>query len=373
MPVDGSDKPAGSARKRARQSNKAAAGSDAVIAVTGAFGSLGRRLVRVLEADPTVERIVGIDIKSPLALEGGSTDGTAGFLARHPKLSAHQLDLSEPGADRELGRILERERAGRLVHLALLSTPTHALEMAHETETIGTLHTLHAAANARVSQVVSLSSAMCYGARPDNPAWITEDQPLRPPQSRSLRDKADADQQVRRFATEHPAIDVAVARVGAVIGTASDHFFSRMLSRRVVPAVLGFDPLWQLLWVDDAIDGLAAMLRSRARGPFNLVGRGVLPLSHVLTRLARLPVYLPAEFGRALVGALWSAQLVEMPKHFLDFFRWSWVCDGTALERATGFVPKNDIAAALTIFSQGGARGRPDETHTGQARTTGTA
>lgn len=339
-------------KKQPPTAEAALPGKNAVVCITGAFGSLGRRLVKRLESDPSIERIVGVDIKSPLALERDALDDAVGFLARHPKLSAHTLDLTEPGAESELTQILERERAGCLVHLALLSTPTHALELAHETETIGTLHVLHAAARARVGQLVSLSSAMCYGAHPDNPAWITEVQPLRPPQSRSLRDKADADQQVRRFGAEHPDVAVSIARIGAVIGSAPDHFFTRLLSRRVVPAVLGYDPLWQLLLVDDAVAALHALLRTGARGAFNVVGSGVLPLSHILTRLGKLPVYLPADLGRSILSGLWSAQLVDMPPRFLDFFRWPWVCDGARIERECGFVPEHDIDTALTIFAQ---------------------
>lgn len=342
-------KPAAAAATQARPT-----GSPRVVAITGAFGALGRRLLPLLEADAGVDRVVAIDVRLPAV--DPSVDPAA-FFAAHGKLSSHTLDLAEAGADRELAEILAKERAGALVHLALLSSPTHALEMAHELETIGTLHVLHAAAAAGVDYVLSLSSAMCYGARADNPAWITEDQPLRPPPSRSLRDKADADRQVLRFGDEHPERTVAVARVGALVGSAEDHFWSRLLGRRVVPAVLGYDPLMQLMLAEDAAAALHAILRARARGPFNVVGRGVLPLSHLLSRLSRVPFYVPPGIGRSLLGALWTAQLSDIPRHFLDYLRWSWVCDGERLRRETGFVPLHDIDTTLQVFASGGWRG----------------
>ncbi|MCC7110968.1 MAG: NAD-dependent epimerase/dehydratase family protein [Deltaproteobacteria bacterium] len=329
------------------------AGSPHIVAVTGAFGAFGRRLLPLLEADPDIERVVAIDVRHPAV---GRDVDPAAFLAAHGKLTAHTLDLAEAGADTELAKVLEVERAGALIHLALLSSPTHALEMAHEAETIGTLHVLHAAAAARVGYVLSLSSAMCYGARADNPAWITEEQPLRPPPSRSLRDKADAERQVLRFGEEHAGCAVAVARVGAVLGSAEDHFWSRLLGRRAVPAVLGYDPLMQLMLVDDVAGALHAILRARARGAFNVVGRGVLPLSHVLSRLSRLPIYVPPGIGRSVLGALWTAQLSDIPRHFLDYLRWSWVCDGARLTRETGFVPSHDIDTTLQVFASGAWR-----------------
>ncbi len=327
-------------------------GDPRIVAVTGAFGSLGRRLVRLLERDVNVERVVAIDIRN--ALEGAARDGEPtdpqSFLAAHDKLSAHSLDLTEAGADRELAGILTKERAGSLIHLAFLSTPVHALEMAHELETIGTMYVLNAAAEAKVSTLLSLSSAMCYGARPDNPAWITEEQPLRPPASRSLRDKAEADAAVLKLAVEHREMAVSVARLGAVVGTAADHFWTRTLSRPLVPSVLGYDPLVQLMLIDDAVAAVHAMWTARARGAFNVVGSGVLPWSHVLTRLGKTPLPLPAGVGQSIVGALWSAQLIDMPRQFLDYLRWPWVCDGGKLQQETGFMAAHDLPTSLSMF-----------------------
>ncbi len=348
-------------RSRAAQpsAQPTAAPDPRVVAVTGAFGSIGRRVVRLLEQDPDVERIVAVDVRNAmeLAARDGEPTNPKSYLQAHTRLSAHSVDLTEAGADRELAAVLTAERAGSVIHLAFLSTPTHAHEMAHELETIGTLYVLRAAAEARAASLVSLSSSMCYGARPDNPAWITEEQPLRPPDHRGLRDKAEADGAVLRFGEEHEDVAVAVARVGAVLGTAPDHFWTRTFARPVVPAVLGYDPLLQFLLPDDAAEGIVALWKARARGAFNVVGRGVLPLSHVLTRLGRAPLYLPAGLGKSLVGALWSAQLVEMPKHFLDFLRWSWVCDGERLRKETGFSAAHDIATTLAIFRS--TRGSP--------------
>ena len=337
-------------------------GSARVVAVTGAFGSMGRRLLRKLESDPDIDRVIAVDIRPVERGDGeqravrdarqGRVDALgvsdpAAFLSEHTKLSVHALDLTETGADRALAEILLTERAGVLVHLAFLSSPTHALEMAHELETIGTMYTLHACAAAGVGHVVMLSSALCYGAHPDNPAWIVETQPLRPPESRSLRDKADADGQVQRFGIEHKDVVTAVARVGFTLGSASDHFFTKMLARPVVPAVLGYDPLWQLLWIDDSVDAIYALLKTRARGTFNVAGRGVLPLSHVLTHAGKVPLYVPARLGGALLGALWSAQLIEMPRSFLSFFRWGVVCDTDKLRAETGFQPARAIEDVL--------------------------
>ena len=327
-------------------------GSDRVVAVIGAFGFLGRRLLARLEEDPEVDRIVAVDVRSGIAsLDEGNDDDHRAVLLRHPKLSAHTLDLTTPGADRELADILRTEEAGALFHLAFLSTPTHHQEMAHELETIGTHYVLNAAREAGITRLVSLSSTMCYGARPDNPAFLNEDHPLRPPPSRTLKDKADADEQVRRFGAEHKDIAVSIARLGAMVPTAKDHFWTRIFSRRFVPAVLGYDPMMQFLHPDDAISALLGLWRAQARGPVNVVGRGYLPLSHLLTRLERAPLYLPAALGSSIIGTLWQAQLVDMPQHFFGFLRWSWLADDKRLKSITGFSPRHDLSTVLTVLA----------------------
>ncbi len=319
------------------------------MAVTGAFGFLGRRLLAFLEKDPSIARIVAVDVRSGAALVDADADAVD-LLARHPKLSAHILDLTSPGADRELATIFVSEGVTSVFHLAFLSTPTHHIEMAHELETVGTHYVLNAVAAASVTRFLGLSSTMCYGARPDNPAYLTEDSPLRPPPSRALRDRAAADEQMLRFAAEHPAVAVAVARIGALLPSARDHVWTRLLSRPVVPAVLGYDPLLQFLHPDDAISALLHLWQQEARGAFNVVGDGVLPLSHVLTRLRRLPLLLPARLGQSLAATLWRAQLAEMPQHFFGFLRWGWLADDAKI-RATGFAPRHDITTLLTILS----------------------
>ncbi len=339
---DGADVPPGARRP----------GSPRVVAVTGAFGWFGRKIITALEARADIEKVVAVDVRSPLVLaerEGQSTD-PAEYLARHRKLSAHQIDLTEAGADRELVDVFTREEVGVVLHLAFLNQPTHALEMAHELETIGTMYVLNAVAKSSVRHVVSLSSTMCYGAHADNPGWLTEDQPLRPPQSRFVRDKADADRQARTFAEQNPGVGVCVLRMCPIVGGSADHFWTRTLSRLLVPRAAGYDPLFQFLHADDAVRAILLALSTKVRGAYNVVGRGVLPLSHVVKRLDRTGLPFPAGIGRTLVGALWSAQLVDVPPGFVDYFRWPFVADGRRFEQAAGFRPMKDVDEALAAL-----------------------
>jgi len=333
--------------RRSADDSEHESGGGRVVAITGAFGSLGRQLIRRLEDDPAVERIVAIDVRTATEMaerEGESTEPAA-LLERHARLSAHQLDLTAPGAASDLVEVLKNEGADTLCHLAMLSTPTHHTELAHELETIGTMYVLHAAAAAGVDQLVSLSSTMCYGAWHDNPAWLTEEHPLRGPGDvRFIDDKIDADKQVQRFAAEHPEVRCSTVRLGAVVGSRARRLWARLFYRPLVPTVLGYDPLFQLLHAEDAVTGLHAVVKRAPRGVFNLAGRGVLPLSRIIEGLGRRRAPLPATLARAGLTAAWSAQLSDLPPGLVEFLRWSWICDSRKLEREAGFVPSRTTA-----------------------------
>jgi UDP-glucose 4-epimerase len=320
------------------------------IAVIGAFGFLGRKLLAALEQNPNIERVVAIDVRDARALVTDGRDDWS-LLSEHPKLSVHAVDLTGEGVVADLAQIFRTEQVRTVFHLALLSTPTHALEMAHELETIGTQHVLHAVGVAGITQLIGLSSTMCYGASHKNPAYIRESQALAPPPARSLRDKADADRQMSAFASRTPSCAVAVARLGAMLPTAADHFWTRTLSRRLIPAVLGYDPLLQLLHPDDAVAGLLSLWQAKAQGAFHVVGQGVLPLSHVIAARQALPVYLPSGLGNALLTTLWSAQLIHMPAAYLPFFQWSFVCDDETMRKTTGFVAEHDVRTVLNTVA----------------------
>lgn len=321
-----------------------------VVALTGAFGFMGRRLIRRLERDPNVQRIVAIDVRDPMELarrEGESTD-PATFLKNHGRISAHSLDLTLASAATTLSDILVSEQVDTVCHLAFLSNPSHAEELAHELETIGTMYVLNAAKAAGVKRFSSLSTTMLYGARSDNPAWLSETDPLRARSANLwLRDKVDAEEQVRRFAEATPECAVSILRMGLVLGGGIRNFWSRYFHRSRVPTVLGFDPLIQVLHVEDAAEGLYAAVMQGPNGLFHLVGRGVLPLSNVIRGLGKRALPLPASAGTALLSSLWQAQLIEIPPSFLDYVRWSWVADGTCLREAVGFSPQLNTADAV--------------------------
>jgi UDP-glucose 4-epimerase len=306
-----------------RSKTKRPSPSGRSIALTGAFGFLGRGLLARLEADPSVESILALDLKPP-----------AGTLR---KTRFVQVDLTRPRSDTQIAEVLVEAEVDTLVHLALLYNPVHNGAYAHEVEAIGTLQLLGAASAARVSALILASTTALYGAHPDNPNYLAEDRPLRPPgQSRFLADKLEVEKQFDSFAREHPRCRVSILRLAALLGPSVKNPATRLLARRIVPTLLGYDPLMQFLHEDDALEALALAVSSRPVGPINIAPPGVLPLSSILLLLGRTALPLPSPAAEAAMRALWSGMGVGTPPSWLDYLRYLWVADGTHATEVLG-------------------------------------
>src|ERR671920_1164903 len=75
--------------------------------------------------------------------------------------------------------VLERARADALVHLAFILNPSHDEHLMYDVDVNGTHNVLEAAGRAGTEQVLVTSSAVAYGAFPDNPVALSEDDPVR--------------------------------------------------------------------------------------------------------------------------------------------------------------------------------------------------
>ena len=128
-----------------------------VVAVTGCSGYIGSRLLRFLDESGKVSRVIGLDLK----------EGPGGY----SKLRFHHLDVR----DSSLAGLFERERVDAVVHLAFILNPLHDTALMHDIDVNGARNVMAAAAACGARHLVVASSTSAFGAFPDNPEWLTED------------------------------------------------------------------------------------------------------------------------------------------------------------------------------------------------------
>lgn len=306
------------------------------IAVTGAASFLGGRLLRRLTETVGPESLLAVDIAAPPPALG---------------IPHHFLDLTEPAADQRLLETLKEERISSLVHLAFLTNPRRDSTYAHELESIGTLSVLAAAAAAGVGHVVMRSFTFVYGAAGDNPGFLTEDRPL--PTTSALawvRDKREAEGHAAAFARRYPGMTVTVLRLAPLAGPGVRTFYTRVFDHRVVPLLMGYDPLVQLLHPEDALDAFEAALAKPVGGAFNIVPKAAIPLVSAIHLAEKVPVPIAHPAAYAASDLLWSIGLVEAPGGFLDFARYPFVADGEKARREMGFEARQTSRQALLAY-----------------------
>ncbi|MFO0680132.1 MAG: NAD-dependent epimerase/dehydratase family protein [Polyangiaceae bacterium] len=309
-----------------------------VVALTGAASFLGANLVALLEEDERVSRILTLDV---------TPAKTAG-----PKTRMYELDLTESSAEARMAEILAAERVDTLVHLAFLSSPTHAAAWAHELESVGTMHALVAARHAQVRKLVLWSQTMLYGAHPTNPNFLSERHPLRASRAEPFfADKIAAEIEATKFGQRVVGSHVTILRTAPILGPTVRNYLTRYLARRFVPTMMGFDPLLQFVHEIDAIAAFKLAIDRDIPGTFNIVGDGVVPLSTAIKLAGRLAVPIPHPLAKSLTALGWLAQVAEAPPSFLKYLRFLCVADGARAHAEMGFRPAYTSREALTDFT----------------------
>jgi len=329
VPEETDSTPRSPARRRRRRRR--------IVALTGVHGVAGAALVRRLEADDRVERLVLIDRRPPaVPLRDTIFRG---------------VDLTATLADVALAETLVRERVETVIHAAFHDFPRRNVEAAHELEVLGTRALFRAVAdNVRrggtVDNVVVLGSTLSYGAHADNPQWLDEGAPLRAdPAYAFVADKVAVESEVATL-RERCGLDVAMLRLAPTVGDTRS-LMARLLAAPVVPAVLGTDPLMQLLDLDDLVEAVRLAALERHDGTFNVAGDGVLPLSTVIKLSGRVRVPALESVLRVALQSLWVIGAGIAPGLHVPYLRETCVADTTRAADVLGFRSRYGIGDVL--------------------------
>ena len=176
------------------------------VLVTGAAGYLGSQLVAALAAGTRrPAHLVAMDVRE-VPPEG-----------RLAGVAYETVDIRAP----ELAAILQRHAIDTVVHLASIVTPGKKSnrDFEYSVDVLGTENLLQACVAAGAAKIVVSSSGAAYGYHADNPAWISEDQPLRGNHEfayswhKRLVEEMLADYRVRA-----PQLAQVVFRIGTILG-----------------------------------------------------------------------------------------------------------------------------------------------------------
>jgi UDP-glucose 4-epimerase len=196
-----------------------------------------------------------------------------------------------------------------------------------------------------IARVVMLSSADVYRIESSEPMLIDEDHPLElsPKAAAAVRERVEADL-VACARIGVSRLHVAVLRCSEILAPGVGGKLLDYLSSRVCLRPLGFDPMLNVLSLDDATAAVRLAAASSEPGVFNVPGADTLPLSELIHETGRLDVPVP---GPAL-SSLYALRAVVTPFRFhyepqRKLFHLGAILDGRRAQCVLGYSPAHRI------------------------------
>ncbi len=297
------------------------------VVVTGISGNLGRTLTSLLHRH---QRIIGIDRRP--------------FAGKPKDVEMFELDLRKRKAE----DVFRRNDVHAVIHMGIMHDPRMNEEEHHSFNVVGTTRILEYCARYGVKKMVMLSSANVYGPSPDNSNFLTEDAPLMAASRFSqVRDLIEVDMLAHGFFWRHPDIQTVILRPVHIVGPNIKNAPSNYLRLRHPWVLAGFDPMVQLIHVEDAARAMIDALRPQAKGVYNVVGPGEVPLSAIFRELGRAPIPFPHLLARPLLEVLFKYRLASFPPPELDHIQFLCAVDGSRWVKDVGWKPRYSMRETI--------------------------
>ena len=315
-----------------------------VVLVTGVSRYLGGKLASLLQADPSIEKVIGVDVVPP-----------RGDLGRTEFVRA---DIRNP----IIAKVIASAEVDTVVHMSVIATPFGAggRTAMKEINVIGTMQLLAACQKApSLRKLVVKSTTAVYGSASRDPALYVEDmEPKNLPRSGYSKDAFEVEGYVRGFGRRRPDVDLTLLRFANFMGPRVDSPLTRYFALPLVPTVLGFDPRVQFVHEDDGVEVLRRSVLEQHPGIFNVSGDGVLLLSQAIRRAGRLELPIPSPAVSMVGSVMRRAGIVDFSPEQMRFLQFGRGVDTARLHDEFGYHPAYTTLEAFDDFVEGQLKSR---------------
>lgn len=257
------------------------------ILVTGATGVYGRSVVERLHR--TGHEVVAMARRPPKSMPPGVTFAAA--------------DVADLDAVR-------RGMSGCEVvcHLAFVVSPMKDREASRRISVGGTTNVVTAMTDTGARRLVFASSAMSYGANPDNPPLFTEAHEQRP----SPDYVYGSDERAAERVILDSGVEAVLARTGVTVGRNIDNLLVDIFAAPAIVGIKGVDIRYQLVHQDDIGRFFALACEGGPTGPVNVAPPDFLTLRRIAEILGKRYVETSASKALRAIEFAWKHNLADI-------------------------------------------------------------
>jgi len=316
------------------------------VAVTGAGGYIGRKVVAALVRDPrSIQTIVALDVRPP-------ADGD-----KLPGVEYVTADIRGP----EFSDVLKKYSADVVVHLAAVVTPGRKSdrEFEYSVDVLGTRNVLDGCLDAGVTRLIYTSSGAAYGYHSDNPDWLDEQDRLRGNVEFAYSDhKRQVEEMLGQWRKEHPELEQLVFRPGTILGSATSNQITALFEKPYVLGLRGASTPFVFIWDDDVVAAIIQGIHDGGSGIYNMAGDGVLTMKEIAAIMRKPYITMPS---CVITGALWLLKLLGLTQYGpeqVNFLRYRPVLSNRRLKEEFGYTPRKTSREVFEYYLKARQSGR---------------
>ena len=316
------------------------------VAVTGPTGTFGLALMRLLQKDPQVDRVIGI-ARRPF--DPAPRGWTKMEYRRGDVRDADALRTAFDGAD-------------VVVHLAFVILGG-GREKTRSINIDGTLNAFRMAAAVGAKRFVYASSVAAYGFHRGNPVGMTEDWATRPAERLFYaQEKAELEHLLQQEAETHPQIGLYLLRPPIVLGP--DAVGAKVtIPAQLAPLLRGVggalrrlpglpalvpDLPFQVIHQDDVAEALRlCVLGAAAPGAYNIAADDVITGVDVARELGLRAVPVPGGPVAAVARAVAKLPYLPSGAQWVEAMSHPAIMDTTKAKTELGWTPRHSAIESL--------------------------
>lgn len=311
------------------------------VLITGVTGTIGNRLAEALYYDKNVGIIFGV-AKGDKPYYFNQFD-TKRFIYTNLNIlrprDLTNLFLSGQFKDADIDTV---------VHLAFFNRIYRpgSRESHHSLNVEGTRDLLDRCIESpSVTKFIFKSSDVVYKIRPHNPIYLDENSDLNfdPDVDPWIKDRVDADM-ICQSRNDKGKVKIVVLRCSNLIGRLVSSQMNAYFDSPVTFKALGFNPLINLIHMDDLIQAIRLGIHKNVQGVFNIAGADTAPISTFAdinrSRMISLPSFLlgPVNTVMRKLGTTRYYYSVDA-----DRLKYSVLLDTGKAQKVLGFQPRSHV------------------------------